>query len=75
MLFETDDVSGFLNSAVANSGHYGKHGLRAFMAAHHDNCQVSETDERRTCLETWGQYNDALDALRVEHANGSTSMT
>ena len=63
VLLQTDDVRGFLQEAKDNTERYGKHGLRAFMAAHHDNCQVSETDERRTCMRTWDEYNDALDRL------------
>lgn len=65
MLFQTDDVEGFLWKAQQNAeaGGYGKHGMRAFMAAHHQNCVVSLTDQRSTCGTTWEEYNDALDRL------------
>jgi hypothetical protein len=63
VLFQTDDVQGFLKTAEENIDRYGKHGMRAFMAAHHENCQVSESDDRPTCMETWQEYNDALDAM------------
>jgi len=56
-------IDDFIAQAEANPSHYGKHGLRAFMAAHHENCQVAWNDPRRTCLRTWDEYNDLLDAL------------
>ncbi len=68
MLFETDNVEGFLKSAEEHAGHYGKHGLRAFLAAHHANCVVSLTDMRHTCFEGWQAYNDALDRLDARKA-------
>jgi hypothetical protein len=70
MLFQTDNVIGFIESAVHNAEHYGRHGIRAFMAAHNDNCQVSETDSRSTCMDNWGQYNDALDKLDAAREAG-----
>lgn len=63
VLLQTDDVQGFLEAAEKNVTHYGRHGLRAFMAAHHANTQVGEHDERRTCFETWEPYNRLLDEL------------
>jgi len=63
VLLETDDVINFIETAIRNSSHYGKHGIRAFMAAHNDNCQVSETNARKTCLANWDEYNEALDKL------------
>ena len=51
----------FLAAAEANPDHYGKHGLDAFIAAHHDNCVVSPDDSRNTCMRTWQEYNDLLD--------------
>lgn len=71
MLLMTDegDAEKFLKSAedAAAAGHYGRHGMRAFMAAHRDNCIVSVEDGRHTCLEAWPQYNDLLD-----EADGAT---
>jgi hypothetical protein len=63
VLFQTDDVQGFLNQAASNPEHYGKHGLRAFMAAHHSNCQRSVNDPRPWSAENWDEYNEALDRL------------
>jgi len=63
VLFQTEDVEGFLKAAVENPGHYGRHGLRAFVAAHHLNCQLSEDDSRAWCMPTWDEYNEALDIL------------
>ncbi len=63
VLLQTEDVAGFLYAAMDHSEHYGKHGLRAFMAAHHLNCCVSPEDPRPTCMDSWDAYNDALDEL------------
>ncbi|MEA2175336.1 MAG: hypothetical protein QOD00_2928 [Blastocatellia bacterium] len=63
VLMETEDVQGFLNQAASNPEYYGKHGLRAFMAAHHSNSQKSLTDLRPWSEETWEAYNEALDRL------------
>jgi len=41
---------------------YGKYGHLAFMAAHHLNCVVSQDDLRSTCLDSWDEYNDAIEA-------------
>jgi hypothetical protein len=57
MLMQTDDVEGFLSAAEQNPTHYGEWGLRAFMAAHHQNCQVGPKDNRKTCFEKWDDYN------------------
>jgi hypothetical protein len=61
-LYETADVEGFLAAAEAHPEHYGRHGIAAFLAAHHANCQVGASDARPTCLKTWEEYNAALDA-------------
>lgn len=67
MLFETDDAQDFLKSAIENDEHYGKHGLRAFMAAHHLNCQIVEPGKapRPWSLREWAEYNAFLDALNA----------
>lgn len=62
VLFETGDAEGFLNAAVQNPAHYGRHRLLAFMAAHHLNSIVSVDDPRPTCAATWEEYNKAIDA-------------
>ena len=63
------DGGEFLAGAEARPDFYGEHGLDAFIAAHNDNCVVSRSDHRSTCLRTWEEYNDLLtrrndDALR-----------
>jgi hypothetical protein len=45
----------------AREGVYGKHGIAAFMAAHNDNCKVSERDERSTCMQFWRDYTAQID--------------
>jgi len=70
VLFETDKPEDFLRSAEADVAHYGKHGLAAFMAAHHQNCilvqakggKAMEAWGRRWCMPSWQEYNDAIDA-------------
>jgi len=61
MLMMTDDVEGFLSAAEANPEHYGKHGLRAFLAAHHRNMTRSRADVRPWCFRTWAEYDAVLD--------------
>ena len=61
VLFMTDHVEGFLTAAENSSAHYGKHGLRAFMAAHHLNCIESSTSLRPWSAAGWQEYNDAID--------------
>ena len=61
VLMQTDDVEGFLKAAENNPGHYGRHGIKAFEAAHHLNCIVSEKDKRSTCMRSWEEYNIMLD--------------
>lgn len=65
VLFETNDVEAFLKAAEDNSEHYGKHGLRAFMAAHHANCFLNDAGDH-WCDTDWEVYNDALDRLDKE---------
>lgn len=61
-LFETRHTAEFLAEARANPQHYGKHGLAAFMAAHHLNCRTNMDDLKPTCLRDWNAYNAVLDA-------------
>ena len=54
-------LSDFLRSAREADiklGHYGKHGLRAFLSAHHLN---SSLDGKPWSEITWQHYNDAID--------------
>lgn len=62
VLFQTEDAEGFLRNAIANTQYYGKHGLRAFIAAHHQNCVISLDDPRPWCESEWQAYNDAIDS-------------
>lgn len=68
VLFETDDIEGFFASAKANVSFYGKHGLRAFIAAHHLNSFLNHYDQRPYCSPNWAEYNDAIDRYD-EHQN------
>lgn len=61
MLLQTYDIEGFLRAAEASAAHYGKHGLRAFEAAHHGNVVISREDQRPTCFESWADYNRVID--------------
>jgi len=70
VLLETTNVDEFLQAVEDNPGYYGRHGLAAFMAAHHLNCVVSETNLRPWCSQDWEEYNAALDAQ--ESADGET---
>ena len=65
MMTEPGGAERWLRDIEANPERFGKHGLRAFIAAHNDNCVVSETDNRSTCLQTWEAYSTALDAQEV----------
>ena len=66
-LYETKHVMEFFRQArlKAREGVYGKHGLDAFVAAHHLNCLTSEADRRATCFTTWKDYNDLIDRQSV----------
>lgn len=67
VLFETEDVEGFLQAAEAHPEHYGKHGLRAFLAAHHQNACLNG---RPWSAGSWDSYNSALDRLDLQKAAG-----
>lgn len=60
MLYQTDNVEGFLEAAEANPDHYGAHGLTTFMAAHHLNMVRSETDQRPWCFRTFTEYESVV---------------
>ena len=63
MMTNRGSAEGFLDDAEANPQRYGKHGIRAFMAAHNDNCVVSHSDNRNTCLAKWSDYEALIDEL------------
>lgn len=55
----------FLQAAQNDPEHYGRNGLRAFMAAHHANCHISQRDMSPCCAVGWDLYNDQLDLQRA----------
>jgi len=57
-LLLTYDVVGFLKDAEQNADRYGRHGIKAFVLAHHGN--VIERGLPR-CSTKWDSYNDLLD--------------
>lgn len=58
VLFQTQNVSNWLDKAKEKPEHFGKHGLRAFMLAHHGNLTWKGRD---WCFKTWDEYNRVLD--------------
>ena len=58
MLLETDNPLGFIAAAENSVDHYGKHGLRAFVAAYHGNLIADNGNP--TSLKTWQEYNDLI---------------
>lgn len=64
-LFEAHDWRKFLETAASSEGHYGRHGLTAFLMAHHKNSFACEPPDpkpsRHYCESDWGAYNDAID--------------
>lgn len=61
LMYAPDDAKRFLDSARESAGHYGTHGLRAFMAAHHRN--AFDEGGKPTSSPDWSAYNEALDRL------------
>jgi hypothetical protein len=53
------DALSFIEEAEASPDHYGKHGIKAFMAAHAKNCGI--IPGQSWALENWEQYNDLID--------------
>lgn len=54
----------WLGSAASSPVHYGKHEMRALMAAHHLNCQTP--DGRPWCMQGWLAYNEMLDRFDAQ---------
>jgi len=75
MLMEAHDVDLFFNNALENAAHYGKHGIRAFVAAHHKNVVVSATDNQPTCFSRWDTYNRVLDEYDARIAQIAKDIT
>lgn len=65
-LFQTDDIEGFLQAAEGTPGHYGKHGLAAFILAYHGN--VVTADGRPTSFRKWESYDRLLDSQNTGKA-------
>lgn len=61
VLLQTDKPEDFIEEAKKYPSYYGKHGLDAFMAAHHDNCYLSRRDPRHWSFRGWDAYNEAID--------------
>jgi hypothetical protein len=59
------DWRGWLEAARENPGYYGKHGLRALLAAHHANVRDSQSGGFYAAR-NWGPYNAAIDAMLQE---------
>lgn len=49
-LYQTDDVNDWVDRAIKLPTHFGRHGLAAFMKAHHQNCGG-------ICSARWEDYN------------------
>ena len=64
MLFQSGegDLDKFLKSAESQPEAYGKHGIRAFLAAYHGVVEVWNGQKLLpTCLDNWDAYNELLD--------------
>lgn len=61
VLLETVSVDLFLSRALSNPAHYGKHGIKAFLAAHHEN--TIALYGRPWCWKKWELYNCLLDIV------------
>lgn len=66
VLLQATDAERFLKTAEQNPKHYGKHGLKAFIAAHHENMVVSRLDNRHICFKSWDECNRVLDQQEEE---------
>jgi hypothetical protein len=75
MLMQTDEVEKFLAAAEENAAHYGRHGLRAFEAAHHLNMRVGIRDNRSTCFREWEEYNAAIDEFLLHTGKALDTYT
>lgn len=62
MLFQ-GNFAEYWNKVKVDASHFGKHGLRAFIAAFHGNIEVFTEDRgwRPTSLTTWDEVNALID--------------
>jgi hypothetical protein len=58
MLFETNDVEGFLKAAEEGAMHYGEFGVLTFLSAHHLNC--IHTEAGHWSFPAWEPYSAIL---------------
>ena len=70
-LMQIENFHGFLKSTLNRALHYGKHGLQAFMSAHHRNsyAYVPFTENQKkihACAPDWKWYNTALDVAQLQ---------
>lgn len=56
MLYEMHEPEKWLKAAESKPGHFGKHGIKAFMASHAQNCNGVFSPN-------WNDYNNMLDGL------------
>jgi len=65
MLMETRTPEEFLRLSEENPSYYGKHGIRAFMAAYHGVVVVLKGGGQRQpwCFTSWDEYNELLDRI------------
>ena len=59
LLMQGDNVEKFISIAEANPERYGRHGLKTFLASHHQNCHLD--DGTPWCMSSWEEYNVILD--------------
>ena len=52
-LYQTDKPMDFIRSAKKKKQHYGRHGLKALILSHHQNCKEP--------MATWEDYNKMID--------------
>lgn len=62
VLFQTEDVEGFLSQAENNASKYGENGIAAFIASHHLNCKTNKGDH--TCFTSFQEYNNIINAQK-----------
>lgn len=63
LLLQIDRPDGFrrfVEMAIDNPEHYGKHGLAALALAYHGNLVVADSG-KPTCFRSWDEYNAMLD--------------
>lgn len=67
MLMECHEPLDFLTQAEQNPEHYGKHGIKAFMAAYHGGVRIKASG-LPTCFDGWDKYNELIDEFDAQQA-------